>query len=97
MKIFDFGLQYRIYDTGQELSQRSRRRSKKSGSKCTLFKLRWKNLKRCFQFGPFLKKPIQITNLKRQSLGLVIWFGVFENGAKLEIENVLYLLRFSHL
>ena len=40
MKIFGFGLRYRIYDTGRELSQKSRKRSKKSGSKYTLFKVK---------------------------------------------------------
>ena len=48
MKIFGFGLRYRIYDTGQELSQKSRRRSKKSGSKYTLFKLKVEKSQKVF-------------------------------------------------
>ena len=86
MKIFGFGLQYRIYDTGQELSQKSRRRSKKSGSKCTLFKLKVEKSQKWFPIWSLpKKKAIQITNHKRQSLRLVIWFGAFENGAKLKM------------
>ena len=56
MKIFGFGLQYRIYDTGQELSQKSRRRSKKSGSKCTLFKLKMEKSQKMFSIWPFPQK-----------------------------------------
>ena len=63
MKIFGFGLRYRIYDTGQELSQKSRKRSKKSGSKYTLFKYTLFKLKvgkshKVFLISPYLLKKL---------------------------------------
>ena len=59
MKIFGFGLRYRIYDTGRELSQKSRKRSKKSGSKYTLFKVKVEKSHKEFSIWP---QPQKKTN-----------------------------------